>query len=686
MRKTHKPFAAEIPDGQTNAQPAHIDSQFVSFCYDMNLFWEKRRLSKWQVLLLYLLFILGFVKQSTAQTWNIMYIPHLSGNTYSPGAPPSITTGADNNAFFGYSAGYGITTGASNSFFGFNAGIANTTGSNNVNIGYQAGYGITTGHENLNLGTSAGVTNSTANDNICIGYEAGYTNTGGGNQFEGIEAGYHNSTAYNNFFDGYESGWTNSTGINNHFLGFESGWSNTASYNQFDGYQAGYANSSGTPNLFIGYQAGTANTTGSNNFCIGYQSGYGNTEASNNMFIGYQSGYQTGNNNNTTAADNTFTGYQSGYTNLSGANNSYYGYQAGNASSTGNNNTCVGTIAGLSLTGSDDTYIGYKTGFSDGGSAGQNTIIGSKSDVGSSFITNSAAIGYNVTVSSNNEMVFGNSSVTKWGYGRNVAAGNAVEIQCGAGYEALANGGGWSYVSDKRMKENFQQIDENMILQKVINLPITEWSYIADSGHIRHIGPMAQDFHLAFHMDNDSLHIPEAAAGNIALVAIKALDKQMQDIRQKNTDLTRQNQVMQERNAELQNTINELQNQFNAVLTEVEQLKTIQAQCCGSMGANSQTGSNSNAMDANQPSLGQNVPNPFSQNTIISYYLPINMPNAVITIRSMTGTALQTYKISSSGHGQISVSQGTLAPATYEYDMIVNGKIIDSKKMIIVGE
>ena len=62
------------------------------------------------------------------------------------------------------------------------------------------------------------------------------------------------------------------------------------------------------------------------------------------------------------------------------------------------------------------------------------------------------------------------------------------------------------------------------------------------------------------------------------------------------------------------------------------------------------------------------------------------MPNAVITIRSLTGTALQTFNISAAGHGQITVSKGTLAPATYVYDMTVNGKIIDSKKMVIVGE
>ena len=62
------------------------------------------------------------------------------------------------------------------------------------------------------------------------------------------------------------------------------------------------------------------------------------------------------------------------------------------------------------------------------------------------------------------------------------------------------------------------------------------------------------------------------------------------------------------------------------------------------------------------------------------------MQSAVITVRSLTGTALQTFNITSTGIGQVTISKGTLAPATYEYDMIVNGKLIDSKKMVIIGE
>ena len=151
-------------------------------------------------------------------------------------------------------------------------------------------------------------------------------------------------------------------------------------------------------------------------------------------------------------------------------------------------------------------------------------------------------------------------------------------------------------------------------------------------------------------------------------------------------DLQSKYSNLQAQNGQLQSSMSDLQNQFSSVLAEIEQLKTLQAECCGSVGANSTTGSSNASNNADQPSLAQNVPNPFTQNTVINYYLPANMPNAIITIRSMSGTTLKSFNISTAGNGQINVSQGILAPATYEYDMIVNGKLIDSKKMVIIGQ
>ena len=38
-------------------------------------------------------------------------------------------------------------------------------------------------------------------------------------------------------------------------------------------------------------------------------------------------------------------------------------------------------------------------------------------------------------------------------------------------------------------------------LAKLDALPVTEWSYQWESPSVRHIGPMAQDFHAAFSLE-----------------------------------------------------------------------------------------------------------------------------------------------------------------------------------------
>ena len=51
--------------------------------------------------------------------------------------------------------------------------------------------------------------------------------------------------------------------------------------------------------------------------------------------------------------------------------------------------------------------------------------------------------------------------------------------------------------SDRNAKENFAPVDPRGVLAKVSSLPITEWNF-KTSTDVRHIGPMAQDFHAAF--------------------------------------------------------------------------------------------------------------------------------------------------------------------------------------------
>ena len=54
----------------------------------------------------------------------------------------------------------------------------------------------------------------------------------------------------------------------------------------------------------------------------------------------------------------------------------------------------------------------------------------------------------------------------------------------------------WSFTSDRNAKDRVEPVNPQSVLEKVSRLPINEWSYIGYDQ--RHIGPMAQDFHAAF--------------------------------------------------------------------------------------------------------------------------------------------------------------------------------------------
>ena len=89
----------------------------------------------------------------------------------------------------------------------------------------------------------------------------------------------------------------------------------------------------------------------------------------------------------------------------------------------------------------------------------------------------------------------------------------------------MNNGGtSWTSVSDRNMKENFEEINGEEILGKIKNLSITQWNYKGNSDDIKYIGPMAQDFHASFGLGgSDSLGISTLAFDGVNMAAIQAL-------------------------------------------------------------------------------------------------------------------------------------------------------------------
>lgn len=94
------------------------------------------------------------------------------------------------------------------------------------------------------------------------------------------------------------------------------------------------------------------------------------------------------------------------------------------------------------------------------------------------------------------------------------------------GVELTPGSGSWATISDRNKKENFKELSYKEILNKINEIPVTEWNYISQEDDVRHIGPMAQDFYKAFKLDNSDTTITTGDISGVNMAAIKGLIEQ----------------------------------------------------------------------------------------------------------------------------------------------------------------
>ena len=120
-----------------------------------------------------------------------------------------------------------------------------------------------------------------------------------------------------------------------------------------------------------------------------------------------------------------------------------------------------------------------------------------------------------------------------WNYLGRVGIGTTTPahlFQVGnAGSPAYCDGGAWVNGSDRNAKADFNNINPLTVLEKVSSMPITAWRYKTETNGVKHIGPMAQDFHEAFGLNgNDDKHISTVDEGGVALAAIQGLNQKVE--------------------------------------------------------------------------------------------------------------------------------------------------------------
>ena len=84
--------------------------------------------------------------------------------------------------------------------------------------------------------------------------------------------------------------------------------------------------------------------------------------------------------------------------------------------------------------------------------------------------------------------------------------------------------------------------------------------------------------------------------------------------------------------------------------------------------------------------LYQNVPNPTNSSTSIDCYLDSHVSKAVIAVYDLNGLQLKEYPVYHKGKNTITIEANEFKPGIYMYSLLVEGKLIDTKRMVVTSK
>lgn len=90
-----------------------------------------------------------------------------------------------------------------------------------------------------------------------------------------------------------------------------------------------------------------------------------------------------------------------------------------------------------------------------------------------------------------------------------------------------------------------------------------------------------------------------------------------------------------------------------------------------------------NASDIDMVRMDQNMPNPFSESTVIALNIPTDTQTATIFIYDMSGKQVKSIPVSERGETDITVYAADLTAGMYIYTLVVDGKVAVTRRMIV---
>jgi hypothetical protein len=86
--------------------------------------------------------------------------------------------------------------------------------------------------------------------------------------------------------------------------------------------------------------------------------------------------------------------------------------------------------------------------------------------------------------------------------------------------------------------------------------------------------------------------------------------------------------------------------------------------------------------DKNNVVLNQNVPNPFAEQTLITFSIPEEAYGVQIRFYNSNSQMIKTVEIETRGAGQLRVYGDDLSSGIYSYSLVIDGRVVDTKKMV----
>jgi hypothetical protein len=481
-----------------------------------------------------------------------------------------------------------------------------------------------------------------------LGINAG--SLGGSYSYFGNSAG-NASTAnafYNSFFGAY-SGQSTTTGDGNTAAGLNAlRYNTTGSYNIAVGVNALRSNTVGMENVANGKDALYSNTTGNGNTATGYSSLNANTGGSDNTANGY-----TALPANTTGDRNVALGLQALYNNTTGSNNTANAGLYYNIS--GSYNCSFGTGSLCSRLGSYSSAFGYEA-----------LYVYAPSDCSDSYSSALGARAGTIDLPS----CLGAPNTTSLGSGARVTASNQVRI----GNSAVTSIGGqvaWSVLSDGRFKRDIKSNVAGLDFIKQLN-PV---SYTLDQNAF---DKFLSTLGSILAQRAASRTAPRRQVGFIAQEVESVINRSdfvFSGVEKPQNERDPYTIRYSEFVVPLVKAVQELSATIDARTKQIARLKDALRKY--------QDDNFVNNNSASGGSLFQNTPNPFSSTTKISMEVPEAARAASLVIYNLEGKQLQNYEVKDRGTTSLDISGGEFNTGMYLYTLIVDGKVVDTKRLIL---